>query len=135
MATADHARRAVETALDMRVALEELNRDLPPEARLQFRVGIHSGPVVAGDIGSLRRSDYTVLGSTVNLASRIESSVATADQIVISDTTQAVVENWFETRSVGRFQPKGISREVTCYEVLGRAHRGDGDAAGPPIED
>jgi adenylate cyclase len=80
---------------------------------------MHSGRVVAGDIGSVRRSDYTVLGSTVNLAARLESSVAGPGQIVISDTTQRAVQDRFETRLIGEHQPKGISRKVGCYEVLG----------------
>jgi adenylate cyclase len=120
LAADDHAARAVETALDMRDALEALNEPLPADSRLQFRIGMHSGRVVAGDIGSVRRSDYTVLGSTVNLAARLESSVAGPGQIVISDTTRRAVQDRFETRLIGEHQPKGISRKVGCYEVLGR---------------
>ena len=87
---------------------------------MEFRIGMHSGLVVAGDIGSIRRSDYTVLGSTVNLAARLESSVAQAGQIVISDTTREAVEDQFETRFIAHNQSKGISRKVACYELIGR---------------
>ena len=57
---------------------------------------------------------------TVNLAARIEGSIAQPGQILISDTTQAQVEQIFETRLVGEHRPKGISRGVACFEVLGR---------------
>ena len=120
LATDDHARRAALAALDMREALAQLNEPMPPESRWQFRIGMHSGKVVAGDIGSIRRSDYTVLGSTVNLAARLESSVAQPGQIVISDTMNELLPGLLETRAIGKFRPKGISRQVSCFEVLGR---------------
>jgi adenylate cyclase len=116
----DHALRAVATAVDIRAAIEELNEELDEGERVQFRVGLNSGRVVAGDIGSVRRSDYTVLGATVNLASRLESSVARPGQIVVSDATNDAIAPWFETRFVTEAQPKGISRVVRCYEVIGR---------------
>jgi len=116
--TEDHAVRAVDAALEMRQALDALNAPLADEERMEFRVGLHSGRVVAGDIGSLQRSDYTVLGSTVNLASRLESGVAKPGQIVISEATRDGLGEGYVTRFVGEFRPKGVSREVRCYEVL-----------------
>jgi adenylate cyclase len=116
----DHAIRAVAAGLDMREAIQQLNDELEPNDRVQFRVGMNSGRVVAGDIGSVRRSDYSVLGSAVNLASRIENSVAEAGQVVISDVTYEAVKDHFETRFIAEVQPKGITRKVKCYEVLSR---------------
>lgn len=120
LAAPDHPRHAVEAALDMRETLERINRPLAPASRVQFRVGIHSGRAVAGDIGSLRRSEWTVLGATVNLASRLESLVAQPGQIVISETTQAAAGPGYATRCVGEHELKGLSRPVRCYELLGR---------------
>ena len=119
--TEDHALRAVMAALDMREALRDLNDEMPEEDRVEFRVGMHSGRVIAGDIGSARRSDYTVLGATVNLAARLQSAVSKPGQIIISDATHDALGGRFTVRVVGEFQPKGISRMVKCYEVLGRA--------------
>jgi adenylate cyclase len=118
--TPDHARRAAEAALEMRVALDQLNQPLAEDERVQFRVGMHSGRVVAGDIGSVLRSDYTVLGSTVNLAARLESSVASPGQIIVSETTLAGLGERYEVRFVGEHRPRGVSKTVRCYELVDR---------------
>lgn len=114
----DHAIRAAHAALDMRRALDELNRGLPEGERVQFRVGMNSGRVVAGDIGSVRRSDFTVLGATVNLAARLEG-LALPGQILVSDATEAALGGAFRTGFVLESRPKGISRTVRCFELLG----------------
>lgn len=118
LAVPDHARRAVEAALDMREAMEALNAPLPIEARVHFRVGLHSGRVVAGDIGSARRTDYTVLGATVNLASRIEA-LAEPDMIVLSAETLAAAGPGFTARDRGLHTVRGLSQPVHCFELLG----------------
>jgi adenylate cyclase len=118
----DHARRALDAAIDMREALHELNETQPENERLEFRVGIHSGRVVAGDIGSLTRSDYTVLGSTVNVAARLES-IAEPGQIVVSGATREATKDHYATHPLGESELRGISRRVSCYEVLGRKSR------------
>jgi adenylate cyclase len=120
LASDDHAVQAVEAALDMRRAMDGLNEGLTDEARVQFRVGVHSGPVVAGDIGSAHRIDYTVLGSTVNLAARLESSVAEAGQIVISHITREAIGERYDSRPLGERRLKGISEAVDCYELVDR---------------
>jgi len=120
IATLDHHVRAVEAALDMREALRRLNDPLAERDRLEFRVGIHSGRVIAGDIGSPLRSDYTVLGSTVNLAARLEAEVAGPGRIVITDVTLRGLNEGYEVRAIGPHRPKGVSRTVQCYELVGR---------------
>ena len=117
VAAKDHARRAADAALEMRQALQQLNEALPGTTPLRFRVGMHSGRVVVGDIGSVRRSDYTVLGATVNLAARLESTVALPDQIVISGITKEALPESYVTKFAGDRELKGISRRVACYEL------------------
>jgi adenylate cyclase len=73
---------------------------------------------VAGEIGSINKKEYTVLGDTVNTASRLESSVAKPGTVVIGANTSALVEGLFETRSLGTFKVKGKALEIPAFEVL-----------------
>ena len=76
------------------------------------------GKAVAGEIGSINKKEYTVLGDTVNTASRLESSVAKPGTVVIGSNTLGLVEGLFECRSLGTFKVKGKALEVPAYEVL-----------------
>jgi len=116
----DNARRAADTAIEMQAALARLNASVPEGERVSFRIGIHSGKAIAGDVGSERRSDYTVLGNTVNVAARLESEVAKPGQIVVSDATNAALGGGYETRRVGAVEVAGISRPVECFEIVGK---------------
>jgi adenylate cyclase len=114
----DHARHAVAAAIAMQEALVALNAARPagfPELRM--RIGINSGEAFVGDIGCEKRMDYTVMGSTVNLASRLESSVARSGQIVVGPGTAGLIgqEN---LRQLGAFSLKNIEHEVRPFEVL-----------------
>src|SRR5207244_3843190 len=85
----DHADRAVLAGLMLQRLVADWNREreatnLPP---VRIRVGINSGPAVVGNVGTEKRVDYTVLGSSVNIASRLESGVAKPGQVVISKNT------------------------------------------------
>jgi adenylate cyclase len=114
----DHARHAIDAAVAMQETLYALNAARPegyPELRM--RIGINSGEAFAGDIGCEKRMDYTVMGSTVNLASRLESGVAKAGQIVIGPSTAALVGQ-DQLRQMEGFMLKGIEQEVRPYEVL-----------------
>ncbi|MCX7830455.1 MAG: FHA domain-containing protein [Acidobacteria bacterium] len=114
----DHAERAIKCALDMRKALKEYNLENIGKKELNFRVGINSGKMVAGDIGSSRRMEYTVLGEVVNLASRLQSYVAKPGQIVIGQTTYNLTKGKFKTEEIRDVQVKGISKTLTAYEVF-----------------
>jgi len=115
----DHATRAIKTALEMQERLAEWNADRKEGPAFRIRIGINSGNAVAGEIGSINKKEYTVLGDTVNTASRLESSVAKPGSVVIGANTHALVEGLFEFRSLGSFSLKGKSLEVPCFEVTG----------------
>ena len=116
----DHAERAVEAALLMQEALESLSPENPEEQAIRMRVGINSGPVVVGDIGSPQRKDYTAIGDVVNTASRLESEVANAGQVVIGQNTWERVHDHFDCTDLGDLRLKGKEKTVRPYRVEGR---------------
>src|SRR4029450_11013534 len=99
----DHAERAIRAALEMRERLDEFNSERKEGPTIRIRIGINSGKAVAGEIGSINKKEYTVLGDTVNTASRLESSVAKPGIIVIGENTHSQVAGQFETKSLGSF--------------------------------
>jgi adenylate cyclase len=120
----DHAARSIKAALEMRERLEEFNAERKEGPLLKIRIGINSGKAVAGEIGSINKKEYTVLGDTVNTASRLESSVAKPGMVVIGENTMNLVTDQFEFKSMGSFTLKGKEREVSVFEVMGLARAG-----------
>jgi adenylate cyclase len=118
---ADHAWRAVRAALAMLDRLDAVSRTYPTAAGLSMRVGVNSGRVIAGDIGSPRRKDYTVIGDTVNVASRLESSVAKPGQVVIGPETHQMVKHLVIAEPLPEIQLKGKRRTVQPFLVKGIA--------------
>jgi adenylate cyclase len=114
----DHAERAIRTALEMQERLAEWNAERREGPFFRIRIGINSGKAMAGEIGSVNKKEYTVLGDTVNTASRFESSVAKPGTVVIGEHTLELVEGQFECRPLGLFSLKGKEKEVPAYEVL-----------------
>jgi adenylate cyclase len=112
----DHAARAVRTAQSMQRALAKLNAE-SSGTPLRVRIGIHSGVARAGDIGSLRRREYTVLGDVVNTASRLESAVAKPDQIVISKATRDRLDDTFSVKSLGQVTLRGRHEPVEVFDA------------------
>ena len=121
---ADDARNAVRAAVRMRRALGDLNVKLKAKGKpeIQTGIGLHTGVVVAGNIGSEARMEYTVIGDTVNLASRLEGKTKDLGVgIVISEDTKALLGDEFETRPLSEITVKGRAQPVMTYEVVGLA--------------
>jgi adenylate cyclase len=112
----DHARRAVRAAVAMRRALDELNV-AESEQRLELRIAVNSGIATAGDIGSPKRREYTVLGDVVNTCSRIQSSLCAPQQIVIAKKTAMQLDGEFAVHPLGSFKLRGRKAEVEVFEV------------------
>jgi adenylate cyclase len=117
---ADHAERAVRAALGMQRAAKEISQQLGHDRGCTFvyGIGITTGQAVVGNIGSRRRLDYTAIGSTVNLASRLES-VAPPDTILISTSTWRRVQHIVSAERLAPMPIKGLARPVPVYRVLG----------------
>jgi adenylate cyclase len=115
----DHADRAILAGLMMmeRVELWNADRELEGLPPVKIRVGINSGPAVVGNVGTEKRVDYTVLGSSVNIASRLESGVARPGQLVISQNTLDRCVGSFETESLGEFALKGLQQKMPVYTI------------------
>jgi adenylate cyclase len=113
----DDAERAIRAAQEMMQALGAMMAGMPEERKFSIRIGINTGKVVAGNIGSPKRMDYTVIGDAVNTASRLES-IAQPNQILIGEETYERVQGKFNIRSVGPRKVKGKSVELMVYEVL-----------------
>jgi len=115
---ADHARQAVRAALQMQQLFDQGVIGGPRNEPLRMRVGVNSGTAVAGDIGSPIRKDYTVIGDVVNVASRLESSVARPGQIVIGPATYELCKDAFRFHPLPEIQLKGKQQLVRPYLVL-----------------
>jgi adenylate cyclase len=121
---AAHAEHAVEAALDMIDALHELNARWQAQGRepLDIGIGINTGPMIAGNIGSEAIMSYTVIGDAVNLGSRLESlNKQYGTRIIISETTRAALDGRYLIRPLGEVVVKGKSEPVAIFELTGRS--------------
>jgi adenylate cyclase len=115
----DHALRAIRAAIRMQEELDKYNYELFGTNKIRMRIGVNSGLAVAGDIGSFKRRDYTVIGDTVNVASRLESSVAQPHQVVIGQKSYELAKDHLECMALDPIKVKGKSAPVQSYLVLG----------------
>lgn len=114
----DDAERAVSAALKMRQELLAMTENTSKGVKFSIRIGINTGHVVAGNIGSPKRMEYTVIGTPVNIASRLES-LAQPNQVIIGEETYRRVKAKFKIRKIGPREVKGRREPVMAYEVLG----------------
>ena len=120
LADPHHAEHAVATAVDMIHELGELNRAWAAKGlkQLDIGIGVNSGDMIAGNIGSSSIMSYTVIGDNVNLGSRLESlNKEYKTRIIISESTRARLTGDFQTRPLGDVVVKGKSKAVQIFEV------------------
>ncbi len=117
----DHALRAVKTGYLMLKKLEQLNEKWQKEGKQKFKIGIgiNTGIAVAGNMGSMKRMEYTVIGDTVNLASRLESLNKDLDtQFLISQSTYEQVKDFIKVRRFDNVAVKGKQERLIVYEII-----------------
>jgi class 3 adenylate cyclase len=114
--TADHAEKVVKAALEIQDFMEQhqLEREGKGKARFEARIGIHTGPVVAGIVG-VKKFAYDIWGDTVNIASRMESS-GEAGEVNISGSTYSLVKDKFMCQYRGKVEAKNKG-EIDMYFV------------------
>lgn len=115
----NHALMAVKTALDMRHRLQEFNLSRPDQAQFKIGIGISSGEVVSGNIGSQKRMDYTVIGDGVNLSSRLEGITKQYGcDIILSEFTYQLCSDYILVRELDKVRVKGKQKAVSIYELI-----------------
>lgn len=119
---ADHAQRACETALDMVAVLRKLQKNWSEKELEYFQIGIgiNTGKVIVGNLGSIQLFDYTVIGDEVNLGARLEgANKHYSTTIIISEATYYEVKNKAIARELDNVRVKGKKRPVKIYELRG----------------
>lgn len=116
----DNEERAVSCAIAMQLAMDGINQKLAKMdvTPLEMGIGIHCGEVIAGSIGSRQRAKYTILGSNVNLAARIETYTV-GGQILVSQEMVEAVGQIVKTSGEIEVQPKGFSKPIPIFEIAG----------------
>jgi adenylate cyclase len=128
----DHAHCACRCALEMIASLEELNHKWEKQGgrRIAIGIGLNTGPVNVGNMGSDKRLAWTVMGDNVNLASRLEGMTKQyRSRVIISESTYDQVADQFVGREVDRIRVKGKKKPVVIYELLAPISERDAYAA------
>jgi class 3 adenylate cyclase len=116
---ADDPQRAVACALAMQQRLADLNREMLAEGRpsLEMGVGVNTGPVVVGNLGSEARTKYGIVGSVVNVASRIESNTV-GGQVLLGEKTYELVSESVTAQPPMTVMMKGLKKPLVCYSAV-----------------
>lgn len=116
----NHEYYAVKTAYDIQKGMENVRAEILDKygVEVSIGIGVNTGEVVVGNIGSYIRVDYTAIGDHVNIAARIESNTV-ANQILVSETTYERTKSYFDYRCIGERMMKGKTVPVKLYEVIG----------------
>jgi adenylate cyclase len=125
----DHAERACRAGLEMLKILDKLRVAWEAEGRprMEIGIGINTGPMLVGNMGSRRRFNFTIMGDNVNLASRLEGiNKQFGTHLVISETTYQAVRGSMVARELDFIRVKGKMRPVKIYELLATAEEGRG---------
>ena len=118
---ADHAERACRCALGSVKRLKELNEDLKSRGLVPLgaRIGINTGPMAAGYMGSVQKKQFTVMGDNVNLGSRLEgANKAFGSSVMISEFTYEMIQDKFEVRFLDKIRVPGKAKPVKVFELL-----------------
>ncbi|PDS81251.1 adenylate/guanylate cyclase domain-containing protein [Rhizobium sp. L43] len=121
---AKHAENGCRCALAMKAAIDGLNEENSRNSRpaLITRFGLHTGPAVVGSFGAISRQQYTAMGDTINVASRLEGlNKEFGTSILVSAAIHAAVGNSFAFRPLGRVQVKGRAEKVDLWELVGES--------------
>ena len=115
----DHALRACSAAVRQMEALKELNKELPPEKQIDIGIGLNSGIMTVGNMGSTQRMDYTLIGDNVNLGARLEgTNKQYRTNIIISEYTYGLVKDKVIARELDNIRVKGKNKPVLIYELI-----------------
>ncbi len=114
----EHKKEALLSALEIMAKIEELNSlNLLPD--IKIRIGISSGQVISGNFGSMKRMEYTVIGQTVNLASRLEEKIASENEIIVNKTIYLSCKKEFEFEPLGEKEISGFSKKIEVFKLIG----------------
>jgi len=115
----DHAQRACFAALSVQKAISLYGEKIEKDCGIEFvmRIGLNSGPVIVGSIGDDLRMDYTAIGDTTNLASRMEN-LAKSGTVLISENTHKLVRDYFDFKPFGKINVKGKEEPQEAYELI-----------------
>jgi adenylate cyclase len=115
----DHALLACRTALEMMSRLDQMNRAWPENRRMNIGIGLNSGEVLVGNMGSEARMDYTIIGDSVNLGARLEgTNKYYRTNVIISEFTYEMVKDNVIVRELDLVRVKGKNRPVRIFELL-----------------